>query len=171
MSNHHRDLLQSFLKIRDENRKKVTELYESRKQEFDALADKLGPADDTISDIKVGTAADLSGVAPENIINIKLDFSTDKLKDMLASGEVKKGVEWTDEDVEKYNPLCLCGCGRRSPLPSAGEWVPEGWRPGEEDRVYCCHDSVKAQGFLANRHEGHQIVTEKEECNLTVSDK
>jgi hypothetical protein len=163
-------IYENFRKLKSENRKKIGDLYESRKAEFDALADKLGPIDNVISEIKVGTEADLSGVPADRIISIKLDFSSENMKKMLATGEIKKGVEWTEKDVELYNPLCLCGCGRRSPIPAAGEWMPEGWRPTEEDRVYCCAESVKPQGVLANRHEGHQIQTDPE-CNLTVAGK
>jgi hypothetical protein len=170
MSEKHRTMYENFRKIKSENRKRIGDLYESRKAEFDAMADKLGPADNVISEIKVGTEADLSGVPADRIINIKLDFSSDNMKKMLSTGELKKGVEWTMEDAAAYNPLCLCGCGRRGPLPAPGEWVPEGWRPTEEDRLYCCTDSVTPHGVLENRHAGHQIQTDPK-CNLTVSDK
>lgn len=170
MSEKHRMMYENFRKLKSENRKRIGDLYESRKAEFDALADKLGPIDNGISEIKVGTEADLSGVPADRIINIKLDFSSENMKKMLANGELKKGVEWTMEDAASYNPLCLCGCGRRGPLPAPGEWVPEGWRPSEEDRVFCCTDSVTPTG-LENRHAAHQIATPQGECDLTVVGK
>jgi hypothetical protein len=159
MSERHMQMLENFRKTKAENRKKVLDLYESKKDEFDALADKLGPADSAISDIKVGTEADLSGVPADRIITITLDMSADNLKKMLATGELKRGREWTQEDIDTRNALCACGCGKRSPFPAVGEWLPEDWKPDDAERLFVCSDSVLPGGDLENRHQGHKLST------------
>ena len=157
MPEKHRMMYEEFRKIKSQNRRAIHKLYESRKAEFDAMAEVCGgPA----PDIKVGTAADLSGVDPDNIINITLDFSEENVEKMKAQGYLKKAREWTAEDASMYNPLCRCGCGRRGPLPAPGEVVPEDWRPSDDDYVFRCTDAVVPNNEitqLEHRHAGHQI--------------
>jgi len=162
MSPRHTTLLQSFRKTQTENRRKAMELYNSRKAEFDAMAEKYGetPPDNGVSDIVVGTEADLSGVPADRIINVTLDFSPQSVEKMLKTGELKRGREWSKEDAAEFNTACACGCGRRSPFPAPGEIVPEDWRPDPAERLFMCTDSVTPTGPLENRHAGHNIKTE-----------
>ena len=151
MPESHRILLEKFRKIKSENRHAIDKLYNERKAEFDKMADVLGPA----PELTVGTQADLSGVDPNNIINITLDFSPENVEKMIAEGCLKKAREWTAEDAAAHNPLCRCGCGKRNPNPAPGEVVPIDWLPSDDDYPYRCTDSITP---LENRHAGHQIL-------------